>query len=47
MSESTKATQIYGDYFIEKKLVDVVRTINPQKLFKSKEILFQNYEDNK
>lgn len=47
MSESTKAKQIYGNYFAYKNLVDIIRTINPQKLFKSKEILFLNYEDNK
>ena len=46
MSESTKAKQIYGHYFTYKKLIDIVRTINPQKLFKSKEILFLNYEEN-
>lgn len=46
MSESTKAKKIYGTYFICKNLTDIIRTINPQKLFKSKEILFLNYEDN-
>lgn len=45
MSESIKAKQIYGNYFSYKKLVDIVRTINPQRLFKSKEILFLNYGD--
>lgn len=47
MSESTKAKKIYGTYFICKNLVDIIRTINPQKLFKSKEILFINYQGNK
>lgn len=46
MSESTKAKKIYGTYFIRKNLVDIIRTINPQKLFKSKEILLINYQDN-
>lgn len=46
MSESTRAKKIYGTYFICKNLRDIIRTINPQKLFKSKEILFRNYEEN-
>ena len=46
MSESTKANEIYGNYFISKNLTDIIRTINPQKLFKSKEILFLNYDEN-
>lgn len=45
MSESTKAKKIYGDVLINKNLVDIIRTINPQKLFKSKEVLFLNFED--
>ena len=40
MSESDMAKKIYGNFFKLKKLTDIVRTINPQKLFKSKEILF-------
>lgn len=47
MSESIKAKNIYGSYFIAKNLTDIIRTVNPQKLFKSKEILFVNYEKNK
>lgn len=46
MSESTKANEIYGAYFINKNLADIIRTINPQKLFKSREVLYLNYEDN-
>lgn len=46
MSESTKAKKIYGKSFITKNLTDIIRTINPQKLFKSKEILFLNYDEN-
>lgn len=46
MSESTKAKNIYGKSFITKNLTDIIRTINPQKLFKSKEILFLNYDEN-
>ena len=46
MSESTKAKKIYGKSFITKNLIDIIRTINPQKLFKSKEILFLNYDEN-
>ena len=46
MSESTKAHKIYGTYFFCKNLSDIIRTINPQKLFKSKEILFINYKEN-
>lgn len=45
MSESTKAKKIYGSSFVSKNLTDIIRTINPQKLFKSKEILFLNYEE--
>lgn len=45
MSESTKAKKIYGTCFICKNLADIIRTINPQKLFKSKEILFINYQE--
>lgn len=46
MSESTKAKKIYGNCFVSKNLADIIRTINPQKMFKSKEILFLNYEEN-
>lgn len=46
MSESTKAKEIYGKSFITKNLTDIIRTINPQKLFMSKEILFLNYDEN-
>lgn len=45
MSESTNAKKIYGPAFISKNLADIIRTINPQKLFKSKEILFLKFED--
>ena len=37
------AKKIYGNCFKLKKLTDIVRTINPQKLFKSQELLFLNY----
>lgn len=43
MSESGMAKKIYGKKFNQKKLTDIVRTINPQKLFKSQELLFLNY----
>ena len=43
MSESTKANKIYGKSFTSKNLTDIVRTINPKKLFHSKEVLFLNY----
>lgn len=46
MSDSTLANKIYGNLFYKKKLCDIVRTINPQKLFKSKEVLFSNYDFN-
>lgn len=46
MSDSTKAKKIYGNSFITKNLADIVRIINPQKLFKSKELLFLNYDEN-
>ncbi len=46
MSDSTKAKEMYGSNFKAKKLADIIRTINPQKLFKSKELLFLNYEEN-
>lgn len=45
MSESTKAKKIYCTYFVCKNLADIIRTINPQKLFKSKEILLINYQE--
>lgn len=44
MSESDLAKKTYGDNYYYKSLADIVRTINPQKLFKSKEILFSNYK---
>lgn len=47
MSDSTKAKEIYGSHFKSKKLADIIRTINPQKLFKSKELLFFNYDEKK
>lgn len=47
MSESDMAKKIYGNCFKLKKLTDIVRTINPQKLFKSQELLFLNYFINK
>lgn len=43
MSDSEKAKIVYGKVFKQKKLRDIVRTINPQKLFISQEILFFNY----
>ena len=45
MSASTKAAEIYGSCFKCRNLTDIIRTINPQKLFKSKEIMFLNYEE--
>jgi len=45
MSESTKAGKIYGTYFKYKNLTDIIRIINPKKMFKSKEILFLNYKN--
>lgn len=44
MSDSYQARNIYGTNFHTKKLADIIRTINPIKLFKSKEILFSNYK---
>lgn len=43
MSDSEQAKIVYGKVFKQKKLRDIVRTINPQKLFISQEILFFNY----
>ncbi len=43
MSESEQAKMVYGKIFKQRKLKDIVRTINPQKLFISQEILFLNY----
>ncbi len=45
MSESTRAKDIYGKEFIIRDLSKIIRTINPQKLFKSSEILFLNYDE--
>lgn len=47
MSKSTLSKKIYGDSFYEKSFMDIFRTINPCKKFKSTEILFSNYEINK
>ena len=46
MSDSYRAKKIYGANFYQKKLADIIRTINPVKLFKSKEVLFSNYKIN-
>ena len=44
MSQSTLADKIYGNRFYQKKLLDIFRTINPKKMFKSSEILYSNYK---
>ena len=44
MSQSTLADEIYGNRFFEKKLLDIFRIINPQKKFKSSEVLYSNYK---
>lgn len=44
MSDSTLATKIYGSKFYTKNLLDIFRTINPKKIFKSTEMLFSNYK---
>lgn len=46
MSESTLANKIYGKKFCQKKLLEIVRIINPKKKFKSSEILYSNYKIN-
>lgn len=43
MSESEQAKSVYGKNFNQRKLKDIVRTINPKKMFISQEILFLNY----
>ena len=42
MSESKKADKIYKD-FKKYKVDEIIRTINPQKIIKSTEILYSNY----
>lgn len=44
MSKSTLSKKIYGESFYTKDLMDIFRTINPRRKFKSTEILFSNYE---
>lgn len=46
MSQSTLADKIYGNTFYQKKLLDIFRTINPKKMFKSSEVLYSNYKIN-
>lgn len=43
MSDSKKADEIYGK-FIKNSMKEILRTINPVKLFSSTEIAFTNYE---
>ncbi len=48
MSDSTIASKIYGNGVFKKENVsEIIRTINPNKLFKSTEIAFINYEIDK
>ena len=44
MSESSVSKKIYGSKFYQKKLTDILRTINPKKILKSKEIMFLNFK---
>lgn len=46
MSESVQADKIYGEY-IKNNVSDIIRTINPKKTIKSKEIVYSNYKINK
>ena len=43
MSDSKQADEIYGK-FIKNNMKEILRTINPIKLFSSTEIAFTNYK---
>jgi len=42
MTESKLAEKIYGEKFNKIKILDIIRTINPRKNFKSREIVYTN-----
>jgi DNA adenine methylase len=42
MTESKLAEKIYGERFHKIKILDIIRTINPRKNFKSREIVYTN-----
>ena len=43
MIESNRANEVYGILY-KCRITNIIRTINPKKIFKSTEVLFSNYE---
>jgi len=43
MIESNASNYIYGSLY-KTRITDIIRTINPKKIFRSTEVLFSNYE---
>ena len=44
MIESKSSEAIYGTKFFRYEMGNLIRTINPKKIFKSTELIFSNYE---
>lgn len=45
MIESNRSNEVYGILY-KYMITDIIRTINPKKIFKSTEVLFSNYQIN-